>query len=49
MPKIVPEIAPKRMFTSRVALPSSVRRLTKFSEVKVGVNDWPKGEKTNRF
>ena len=47
--KIVPDIEPKPMFTSTVALPSTVRRLTKFSEVKVGVNDWLKGEKTARF
>jgi len=46
VPKIGPDIEPKRMFTSTVALPFSVRRLTKFREVKVGVNDWPKGEKS---
>ena len=30
VPKIGPDIEPKRMFTSTVALPFSVRRLTKF-------------------
>ena len=37
------------MFTFTVALPCSVRRLTRFSEVRVGVNDWPSGEKSFRF
>ena len=51
VPKIGPDIEPKRMFTSTVAGPLSVRsrRLTKFREVKVGVNDWPKGEKFDAF
>jgi hypothetical protein len=49
VPKIVPDIEPEQMFTSTVALPSTVRRLTKVSEVKVGVNDWPKGEKTRAY
>jgi len=45
VPRIVPEIEPKWISTWRVkdGTNASVRRLTKFSEVKVGVKDCPMG------